>query len=97
MAKIKVRSVSFYIILGILLVIFLPPFAKYQELRYKNKSLAQKISALKDENKRLEEEKRKLETDIVYIEKRARENIGVVRKGEIVLKGNVTPKNTKRR
>jgi cell division protein FtsB len=96
MAKIRIKSVQFYIILGILLVIFLPPFAKYQELRYKNKRLAEKISALKDENKRLEEEKRKLETDIVYIEKKAREKIGVVRKGEIVLKEKEAPKKTKR-
>ena len=41
---------------------------------------------LKLENERLTEEKRLLETDINYVEKKAREKIGVVRKGEIVLK-----------
>ena len=70
----------------IILLIFLPPFAKYQRLRYKNKNLEDKIRALQEESKRLEEEKRKLEKDITYIEKKTREKIGVVRKGEIVLK-----------
>ncbi|MFH0764742.1 MAG: septum formation initiator family protein [Candidatus Omnitrophota bacterium] len=75
-----------WIIAGVLVVIFLPPFAKYQELRYKNKKLEERMVALDEETKRLTEEKKKLETDITYIEKRAREKIGVVRKGEIVIK-----------
>jgi len=82
----KIGSLKFWIITGVLVVIFLPPFAKYQELRYKNKKLEERIVFLDEETKRLTEEKRKLETDINYIEKRAREKIGVVRKGEIVIK-----------
>ena len=80
------RSFRFYLILGIIVVIFLPPFARYQELRYKNKKLEERLESLKEENLRLTEEKRLLETDINYVEKMAREKIGVVRKGEIVLK-----------
>ena len=80
------RSLKFYLILGVLVVIFLPPFAKYEELKYKNKKLEEKIEALKIENGQLTEEKHKLETDIHYVEKKAREKIGVVRKGEIVMK-----------
>ncbi|MCX5686137.1 MAG: septum formation initiator family protein [Candidatus Omnitrophica bacterium] len=82
----KIGSLRFWIITGVFVVIFLPPFAKYQELRYKNKKLEERMAALDEETKRLTEEKRKLETDINYIEKRAREKIGVVRKGEIVIK-----------
>ena len=80
------RSFKFYLILGIIVVIFLPPFARYQELRYKNKKLEERLESLKAENARLTEEKRLLETDINYVEKTAREKIGIVRKGEIVLK-----------
>ena len=80
------RSFKFYFILGFIVIIFLPPFARYQELRYKNKKLEESIEILKLENERLAEEKRLLETDINYVEKKAREKIGVVRKGEIVLK-----------
>ncbi len=70
----------------ILSVVFLPPFAKYQELRYKNNKLVERIAELEKQNKELSENKYRLETDISYIEKKAREKIGVVRKGEIVLK-----------
>ncbi len=84
MAQRKVTK--FVIFTVILLAVFLPPFAKYQELRYKNKSLQRQIKELQEETKRLEEEKRRLQTDITYVEKKAREKIGVVKKGEIVLK-----------
>lgn len=82
----KRAALKLYIAIGILIVIFLPPFARLQELCYKNRKLEERIAALKGENKRLEEEKRRLETDISYIERKAREKIGLVRKGEIVLK-----------
>lgn len=74
------------LVIAVLVIIFLPSFARYQELNYKNKRLDERIKFLKSENKRLEEEKARLETDITYIEKSAREKLGVVRKGEIVLK-----------
>jgi len=85
MAK-KVGSLKFYIVIGIAVLVFLPPFAKYQELKYKNKKLEERLEGLKRENERLAEEMRLLETDINYVEKKAREKIGVVRKGEIVMK-----------
>jgi len=82
----KKTSFRFLIYIAILLAVFLPPFAKYQELRYRNKGLEREIKALKKETKRLEEEKRRLQTDISYVEGKAREKMGVVKKGEIVLK-----------
>ncbi len=85
MAK-KINRTKIYLVISILIVIFLPPFAKYQELHYKNKKLEERINSLKEENRQLAEEKRRLETDITYIEKKAREKMGVVRKDEIVLK-----------
>lgn len=85
MAK-KINRVKVLVALTVLVIIFLPSFAKYQELYYKNKRLEERIDFLRSENKRLEEEKARLETDITYIEQKAREKLGVVRKGEIVLK-----------
>jgi len=82
----KVGSFKLYIFIAIFLVIFLPPFAKYQELRYKNVKLKERIVELERQNKDLEERKYRLETDVSYVETKAREKIGVVRKGEIVLK-----------
>lgn len=86
MAK-KIGSLKLYLIIGFIVAVFLPPFAKYQELKYKNKKLEQDIVNLKLETARLAEEKRLLETDINYVEKVARDKIGIVRKGEIVMKG----------
>ena len=89
MAKVvamKRISPKLFIIAAILAAIFLPPFAKYQELKLKNSGLENRIRELKEETKRLEAEKKRLQTDITYVEKRAREKIGVVRKGEIVVK-----------
>ena len=79
-------SLKLYIIIVVAIALFLPPFAKYEALRYKSKKIDDRIVELKAENKRLEEEKFKLQTDIAYIEKRARENVGMVRRGEIVMK-----------
>jgi cell division protein FtsB len=71
---------------AVLLAIFLPPFVKYQELRWKNKKLENQIKTLKEESKKLEAQKIRLQTDITYVERKAREKIGVVKKGEIILK-----------
>ena len=87
----KPGRLKLYILIGIVAVLFLPPFAKYEALRYKSHKIDEQIAQLKIENKRLEEEKAKLKTDIAYIEKRAREKVGMVRKGEILIK-NTSPK-----
>ena len=84
MAKKDIAKIS--LIAVALLLVFLPSFAKYQEFSYKNRSLERQINDLKNEVKALEIEKIRLQSDISFIEKRARDNIGVVRKGEIVLK-----------
>ena len=85
MAK-KINRTKVLLVIAVLVIVFLPSFAKYQELNYKNKKIEERIDLLARENKRLEAEKIMLETDINYIEKKAREKLGVVRKGEIVLK-----------
>jgi len=89
MAK-KIGSLKLYLIIAVIGALFIPPFAKYQELRHKSRMLDKRIAELKLENKRYEEEKVKLETDITYIEKRAREKVGMVRKGEIVMKDSAS-------
>jgi cell division protein FtsB len=84
MAKKELAAIA--VIVGGIILIFLPSFAKYQELSNKNNLLNKKIIAANDQIKMLEAEKVRLETDISYIEKRARDKIGLVRKGEIVIK-----------
>jgi len=82
----KINRAKALLVAALLVAVFLPSFARYQELSNKNRRLEDKIRSLTRENARLEEEKTRLETDITYIEQKAREKLGVVRKGEIVLK-----------
>jgi len=85
MAKIRIRPL--YIVIGVVLfVIFLPGYTKFMELRTKNMFFEKEIERLEQENIRLNKEKTKLEEDIDYIEKVARELMGVTREGEIPVK-----------
>ncbi len=85
MAKIRIRPL--YIIIGLaLFVVFLPGYSKFMELRARNISLERKIEHLEQENVRLYKEKEKLEKDIDYVEKIARESMGLARQGEIPIK-----------
>ena len=81
----KAGKTRLFVVMAVLAVIFLPPFVKYQRLLYKKRKLDARIEELTRESKRLEAEKKRLQTDVTYVEKKAREKMGVVRKGEIVL------------
>ena len=65
-------------------LLFLPAFTKMQDVRTRNLELSKKIEELKLKNARLLEERRRLEEDPVYLERVARERMGLVRPGEIV-------------
>lgn len=67
----------------ILLIIFLPRYSRYQELRARNKSLLADIERLKVENEELARQIDRLENDPFYIEKKARDKMGIGKKGEI--------------
>lgn len=69
-----------------LIAIFLPGYAKFQELKKENKELELNIKKLEKENIYLRQEKIKLTSDPSYVEKVARQKLGVVRKGEIIYK-----------
>lgn len=69
-----------------LLIIFLPGYTKLQELKDRNRDLADRIKKLTTENYLLQQELKRMESEPVYQEKIAREKLGVVRKGEIPIK-----------
>ena len=85
MAKIRIRPL-YVVIAATLFVIFLPGYTKFMELRARNIYLEKEIERLEQENVRLYKEKERLEKDIDYIEKVARESLGVAREGEIPIK-----------
>jgi cell division protein FtsB len=85
MAKIKLRF-SFIIAVIVLGILFLPGYAKFMELKSRNDYLEQEISRLEMENVKLYKEKSKLENDMDYIEKVARESMGLTKEGEMPIK-----------
>jgi cell division protein FtsB len=86
MAKKKRRVILLFIFLVIILLIFLPGYNKLQNLRARNEMLRKRIEELKKSNVELEQEIVKLKTDPEYMEKVAREELGVVKEGEIIYK-----------
>ena len=81
--KVIALSVLALIVLGI---IFTPGYVKIRKLAGLLKAQEEQIKEVKQNNKRLEEELAKLKHDPLYLEKVAREKLGVVRKGEVIYK-----------
>ena len=69
-----------------LLIIFVPSYNKIQILKAKNALYEAQIEELTRKNKEFAEEKRLLETDTVYLEKVAREKMGLARDGEVIFR-----------
>lgn len=66
--------------------IFWPQFMKYEELKRNEKSLELRIEGEQEKNIRLRQEEYSLRTDPEYVEKVAREKLGLVKPGEIIYK-----------
>lgn len=82
-------AVKLFIFTLAVLAIFLPSYTRMQDLRQKNLNYTSQIEMLTKDNARLRAEKDRLEKDPVYLEKVAREKMGLVKEGEVVYK--VTP------
>jgi len=80
------RLVIFCFAALIMVLLFIGPYSRYRELKIKNSVLIKELEHLKKVNKTLEKEKKALEQDSDFVEKRAREKMGVVREGEIIYK-----------
>jgi len=84
------KKLIFYFIFfsAILCVLFLPGYSQLQKLKEENKEHKKRIQFLQEHNVELEEELSNLREDPDYIEKKAREKLGIVKKGEIIYRGN---------
>jgi cell division protein FtsB len=69
-------------------VIFLPGFSDLQKLREENDQLQKRIELLERRNEDLTAELRKMEHDPEHIERKAREKLGIVKKGEMIYRGD---------
>jgi cell division protein FtsB len=83
------------IVLAVVLIlswIYLPSITRYRELKAEAERLSQKIHEIDAQIKTLADERNLLQTDIAYLEKVIREELGFVKPGEIVYE-LVTKKN----
>jgi cell division protein FtsB len=71
-----------------LVVFFLPGYGKLQELKTEREQYKKRISLLEEYNRALQEEIVRMREDPDYLEKKARDKLGIVRKGEIVYRKN---------
>jgi cell division protein FtsB len=76
----------------ILCWIYLPSITRYRELKTEEERLNQKIREIDAQIKTLADERHLLQTDVAYLEKVIREELGFVKPGEIVYE-LVTKKN----
>lgn len=75
------------IVLAALLIlcwIYLPSITRYRELKSEEERLSQKIREIDQKIKVLADERNLLQTDVAYLEKVIREELGFVKPGEIV-------------
>ncbi len=83
------------IVLAVLLIlcwIYLPSITRYRELKSEEDRLSQKIQEIDAQIKTLADERHLLQTDVAYLEKVIREELGFVKPGEIVYE-LITKKN----
>ncbi len=82
----EAKKIAFYLIgiITLLVIVFLPGYSEFQRLREENAGYQSRIEVLEETNDKLKEELVKLQEDPDYVEKRAREKLGIVRKGEII-------------
>ena len=83
----KTKRMFFWlIILGIITVFFLPLISKRREITAKNNKVQQRLRSQQEKNKKLLEEKDKMENDPFYVEQIARQELGVIREKEVLYK-----------
>lgn len=80
----QIKKILIYTV--VLFVVFLPGSIKYYRLCRQKELNQARLQALMQENRRLMEENKKLREDPVYIEQMARENLGLAKPGEFVVK-----------
>ncbi|RKY41223.1 MAG: hypothetical protein DRP85_06930 [Candidatus Makaraimicrobium thalassicum] len=80
----EAKKIAFYllVLLTLFCVIFLPGYSQLQKLREKNREYQKRIRLLEEHNDELKEEIVKMREDPGSVEKKAREKLGILKKGE---------------
>lgn len=80
------KKITFFVVGAVVLlgIVFLPGFSELNRRREENVQLRKRIRFLEEHNDQLKGELAQLKQDPTYVEKKAREKLGVVKKGEII-------------
>ena len=78
------NAIALFTICFLILLYFLPSYTQMQDLKTKNQKYLEEIKQLKQKNTDLIAEKYRLEHDPVYLEKVAREKMGLIKEGEVI-------------
>ena len=75
-----------FLLLFVAVAIYLPGFSKYLKLKHTESDLHEEIERLRIQITQLEKEEHLLKTDLTGLEQAVREELGLVKPGEIVVK-----------
>ena len=86
----KVGRVLIYALslLVFLSLVFLPGYFTLKKLKEENQEYQKRMRLLEEHNAQLEEKLARMKEDPEYLEKKAREKLGIVKKGEIIYHKN---------
>lgn len=82
----RLASYWIFLIVFVIGIIYLPGATKYLKLKRKETELTNEISRLNTQIKKLRQEEHLLKTDLSRLEQVVREELGLVKPGEIVVK-----------
>lgn len=85
----KRRFILFWIGIALLILfafLYLPGLSRYQELRMEEDRVSKELADIEQQVLALQKEKNLLENDQDYLEKTIREELGLVKPGEMVYK-----------
>ena len=80
----KKTAVGLWILAMVALSVFLPSYTTIEELKERNARYQREIERLTREQANLKQEKRLLRDDPEYLEKVAREKMGLIKEGEVI-------------
>lgn len=80
------KKIALYLLafLAAFCIIFLPGYSELHKLKGENEQLQKRIRLLEAHNDKLKEELVMMKEDPEYIERKAREKLGIVKKGEVI-------------
>lgn len=82
----RLTPIWIFILVFVAGAIYLPALSKYMKLKRKEDELSQTVARLQAEIETLKKEEHLLRTDVTHLEQVIREELGLVKPGEVIYK-----------